>query len=105
MSTHSKQCRCRPAIFAMLYPQMARVARRYGYALTVHGSMRRDFDVVAVPWVSWAKPGRHLARALADSLGGYCAHESVKPHGRVAILIHYPGGGYIDFGFTPRHSR
>jgi len=40
-----------PVYAAALYPELAAVFRAHGYALAVHGSLQRDFDLVAIPWV------------------------------------------------------
>ena len=41
----------RAAVYAAaLYPDLAEIAREHGYALAVHGSLARDFDLIAVPW-------------------------------------------------------
>ena len=34
----------------MLIHPLRFVARKHGYALTVHGSLGEDIDLVAVPW-------------------------------------------------------
>lgn len=40
----------KPGLYAMFYEQLKDIAREYGYALLIHGSMNRDLDLVAVPW-------------------------------------------------------
>jgi hypothetical protein len=43
----------RPAAsYALLYPHLVELVRPLGYALALHGSMNRDFDMVAVPWLA-----------------------------------------------------
>jgi hypothetical protein len=37
--------------YAEILPVIREVARSCGYAIAVHGSMQRDLDIVAVPWV------------------------------------------------------
>lgn len=37
-------------VYAALYPDLAKVLQKNGYALAIHGSLKRDFDVVAIPW-------------------------------------------------------
>ena len=39
-----------PVYAAALYPDLASLFHRHGYALAVHGSLARDFDLVGVPW-------------------------------------------------------
>lgn len=92
-----------------------RVAREHGYAIGVHGSLRRDIDLIAAPWTEEAGDPLALALAIEEAVGGYIdnlpGNESAgevrrypmaKPHGRVAWSIHLGGGSYIDLSVLPR---
>ena len=46
--------RVAPLCYSVLYARMASIAATLGYALTLHGSMIRDCDMVAVPWTEEA---------------------------------------------------
>lgn len=80
-------------------------ARVCGYALAVHGSMERDLDLIAVPWIDAACPPealiRHLCEAIeADPIGAV----EYKPHGRVAVSIKKRGWyRKIDLSITMRN--
>lgn len=39
-----------PVYAAALYPEFAKIFQRHGYALAVHGSLARDFDIIGIPW-------------------------------------------------------
>lgn len=39
-----------PIYAACLYPELEEMFRTKGWALAVHGSLARDFDIVAIPW-------------------------------------------------------
>jgi hypothetical protein len=73
--------------FARL-PAMREAARELGYALAVHGSTQRDFDLLAMPWRDGAADKETLVRALANAacgltrLGPYAWEK--KPAGRIA---------------------
>lgn len=41
-------------VFASLYTGLCAIARSNGYALTVHGTLNLDFDLVAIPWTDEA---------------------------------------------------
>lgn len=82
-------------------------ARELGYALAVHGSLKRDIDLVAVAWTEQAVSSDELANAIlqvARTETGYAelsadlAGEirSERPHGRIAWAIIVAGGSYID---------
>lgn len=47
----SKPEHFKPGLYAMYYEQLKEIAKLYGYNLLIHGSMARDLDLVAVPWV------------------------------------------------------
>jgi hypothetical protein len=51
---------------------LARVAaRQEGYALTVHGSLSRDLDLVAVPWTDKASGTEVVVEAIRKAVGGW----------------------------------
>jgi hypothetical protein len=85
-------------------------ARELGYALTVHGSIKRDIDLVAIPWIDEAAPPQELADALrekTEEIIGFAiyGHDGpfprLKPHGRMCWTIHF-NGTYIDLSVIPR---
>lgn len=39
-------------------------ARELGYALAIHGTLKRDIDLIACPWTGHAVDARTLAEAL-----------------------------------------
>lgn len=111
------------ALYATIFPRLIPVARRLGYALAVHGSMSRDFDVVAIPWAAEAADALTLAKALRDECGGWFKHYDYdqqwsdeqllkegagKLHGRFALPIHFTheggDGAYIDLSVMPRSN-
>ena len=96
--------------YAAMYPYFARTAREYGYALAIHGTMGRDLDLIAVPWVESARPAGELVEAIRESARGWLAEgsdgplqETQKPHGRRAWLIHLDVG-CIDLSVMPLMS-
>jgi hypothetical protein len=103
-------------MFVHLYPRMAERARSLGYALAVHGSLGRDYDLIAVPWIEEAQPAEALVDALAEACDGWSPEwakaedepEPVKmprprPHGRRAWLIYFKGASdYVDLSVMPR---
>lgn len=95
------------AFYAYMLPQLIMAARSVGYALAVHGSMRRDLDLVAVPWVEGAGTHEQLLDALCEVVGferepPARSGPTEKPLGRRAYVIHLSTGVYIDLSVTPR---
>lgn len=68
------------------------LAREVGYAVGVHGSMQRDQDLIAVPWVADAVDPLALAQHIAAGLGGQVMDYQTqdKPCGRWSCNIHTP---------------
>lgn len=89
--------------YAWMIPVATRVARRHGYAIGVHGSMSRDLDLIAVPWVETANEPIDLLKELAEYLGGLYGPFVAKPCGRVSANIRFEGAWhFIDISFTPK---
>lgn len=86
--------------YRSLLPRLQQEAWYCGYGLGVHGSMRRDLDLIAIPWRSDARTEHFLAHRLMKKAGGMGWPVSYiktqwekKPHGRIAIalpLVHHP---------------
>jgi hypothetical protein len=78
------------------------IARRHGYALTIHGSLARDIDVVAIPWVAYdecSSPEKLVAALVACDPTLHISEDSPleKPNGRISWSIPgYFGPGYFD---------
>jgi hypothetical protein len=101
------------AFFASRLPAIREAARDQGYAIGVHGSMRRDLDLIATPWRDGAADVDMLAHAIAMAACGISRDGSyeweAKPMGRVATSIpccwatwhNEPGTGHIDLSVTP----
>lgn len=49
-----------------MYPDLAAIFQRHGYALAVHGSLARDFDLIAVPWVDEASEPSKVLEEVAS---------------------------------------
>lgn len=115
---HAEEQDALPLGYVSLLPALIRVAKAKGYALAVHGSMRRDLDLVAVPWTDEAAPAVEVAEAIIRASGGFLSERPAKevhpegwpgtrdpaqkPHGRLAWSIHLGGGPYIDLSVMPR---
>lgn len=84
--------------YAAIIPEVRKIARRCGYAIAIHGSMERDLDLIAAPWVDHALKPETLVLRIETALvklayrhkrsfwkmDGITAN---KPHGRLAYAI------------------
>jgi hypothetical protein len=91
-------------IYCALYPQLAEITRKHGYALAVHGSMARDFDVIAVPWI----PKPSLPQMVVDEITNtfdireVAGPPTTKEHGRLVYTLSIGFGEcFCDFSFMP----
>lgn len=92
-----------PALYAHVYPIIVDVGREHGYAVALHGSLARDLDVLAVPWVEEPKDQRTFAEAVTRALEAVAGDDLMllgpftgKPHGRVVWTIALYGGAFVD---------
>lgn len=89
-------------------PAIREAACFQGYAVAVHGSLKRDIDLIAVAWTEQAKSPEDLVRAIMGAVGGILGNccmlsaLSDKPHGRLACTLVHPGfAGEIDLSIIP----
>lgn len=98
------------------------MARRLGYALAVHGTLRRDIDLIACPWADDAVSARALAYSLRAVAEAVCGRAYINPredqqwqqagspgykdHGRLCWAFHLTDqpnrGPYLDLSVMPR---
>jgi hypothetical protein len=98
--------------FLDMLPAIRGAARDLGYAIGLHGTLARDYDLIAVPWTEDAAHPDDLAMAVSKAAG--CVRCRVfrdqgegKPHGRLVYSFdwdkdNYENHGYIDLSVTPR---
>ena len=101
-------------LFASMYCGLCELARDCGYALTVHGTMNIDFDLVAIPWTDSAIEPEELIKVIADrcnllsgqefGTGIYSIKPKLKPHGRKAWLIILGSGADLDISVMPKFN-
>jgi len=91
--------------YCALYPALAEITRKHGYALAIHGTLGRDMDLICIPWVE--RPGEPSA-VVEEITGTFAIHviggpPTQKPHGREAWTISIGHGECaIDLSFMPR---
>lgn len=104
-----KQSTRAPA-YAFIYHGLAEVARNHGYALSIHGSVLDDLDLVAIPWVEktctpyelYLAIRNHCEACLLNCEENKHHGPEKKPHGRVAWKLYMDGGSSVDLSVMPR---
>lgn len=68
------------------------LAREVGYAVGIHGSLKRDVDLIAVPWTDEAVKITKLIDHLKAGLNARQVGDGEnKPHGRYAVTLQMDG--------------
>lgn len=95
------------ARFLALLPAIRLAAADCGYAIGLHGSLKRDFDLIAVAWVKDAKSPVELSDAVFLAAGATKMRfnsEPGKPHGRLNTAFDwgsYENKEYCDLSIIP----
>lgn len=112
--SYTKDKRKLKQIYLSILPTIREVAKKSGYAIGLHGSLTRDFDLIACPWTEKAVAPELLARRIELAVCQYPTKEKFvwkkarenateKPHGRMAYALYLGRHAYIDLSIMPRH--
>src|SRR5688572_12345453 len=88
--TPAKPTHAKPQLYAYYFLQLKEIAREFGYNLVVHGSMARDLDLIAIPWVDDPKPELELIHALHKHITGTVASDGQEKD--IYLINKQPGG-------------
>ena len=92
-------------LYAAMQNGIRELAADHGYALCIHGSMQKDFDLLAVPWVDEPSSPEVLVEAIRQSCAWLYTGDPVgpekKPHGRLAWMIPCGLGTALDISIIP----
>ncbi len=92
-----------PMYAAAMYPDLAEIFQSHGYALAVHGSLARDFDLIAVQWSdAVSKPEEIFKEIEATYAVNVLRPFETKAHGRICYTV-CMGFGHcsLDLSFFP----
>jgi hypothetical protein len=76
--------------YETILPELRTIAKEHGYALGLHGSLTRDLDLIAVPWIENYSDKEDLARDIQKTACGFTMSEynwEQKPHSRMATCF------------------
>lgn len=96
-----------PAMYVAYFGIIEQLANKHGYALCVHGSVVRDFDLIAIPFEPEVSPHIDLLWDIRNAVGmvSISGHPydqmGYDSHLRTCYTIECGGGGYFDISFTP----
>lgn len=94
-------------VYAAIYPELAEVFRKHGYALAIHGSLRRDFDLIAVPWIVGVSTPFQVVKEVESEFAIKRVGSVVeREHGRLVVSLSIGHGECaVDLSFTPKRGR
>ena len=116
---NEKPLKAKPVFYACCYEPLKSIAKDMGYNLLINGSLNRDMDLVAVPWIEDPKSHYDLLQAFCEYLGvpfltdqkEQPCHFSMLPGGRSSYVINLNRGAkwnqyedgqwYLDISITP----
>jgi aminoglycoside N3'-acetyltransferase len=84
----SKPIHVKPLFYANCYEGLKTIALKYGYNLLIHGSLNRDFDLVAIPWEQEIGDYIEMLNEFVDNLGGHIMPETEEKHRATERLFH-----------------
>lgn len=90
-------------IYCGMYPGLAEITRKHGYALAVHGSLARDFDLICIPWTENPSEPVDVVNDITEAFSiETVGVPDVTHHGRErwTIVISF-GECFIDLSFMP----
>jgi hypothetical protein len=115
-----KPIHVKPGLYSIFFEHLKCLARDCGYNLVVHGSMNRDLDLVAIPWIERPRPELEMIQAFDMYLRGRkrdtdnAYSRSILPGGRNNYVININRGDkkgewlqfadeeyYLDISVTP----
>jgi hypothetical protein len=93
-------------VYCALYPQLAEITRKHGYALAIHGTLGRDMDLICVPWTEVPSDPTAVVNEIVRTFA-LKKIEELTPmnHGRLVQTISVAFGEcFIDLSFMPCQS-
>mgnify|MGYP006969371343 CR=1 FL=1 len=95
-----KHIKAKPSFYAYCFKPLKEIAKKYGYNLVMHGSLDRDFDLIAIGWVENLKDDFKMIQEMDMFLNGKQAERkedygfSVIPPNRNSYVINLNRGGH-----------
>ncbi len=90
----------RASFYACMWEDLRNAALDCGWALALHGSLNKDMDIMAMPWVEDARPVDEMIQALkncfTDNMFGVKPPTTDRPHGRIIYTINIWSDFYLD---------
>lgn len=95
-------CNGRAAFYAAMWNDIRQCAMDRGWAVSLHGSLSSDMDIMAMPWIEEAVFFEELVSEISKLFKGNALAEGFsicyneKPHGRIVATIPIFADFYLD---------
>ena len=95
-------CNGRTAFYACMYEDIRQCAMDCGWAVSLHGSLASDMDIMAMPWVDNAVSFKEMIDIVSklfkdnDISSQYVITYNEKPHNRVVATVPIFADFYLD---------
>lgn len=95
-------CNGRTAFYACMWEDIRQCAMDCGWAVSLHGSLASDMDIMAMPWVENAVSFKEMIDRVSklfkdnELSSQYVITYNDKPHGRVVATIPIWADFYLD---------
>lgn len=93
-----KPIHAKPQLYSLIFYGLKEIALKYGYNLVLHGSINRDLDLIAIPWVKEADAAKIdiMINEFRDYTGGSfnTGHGDYLAPWRRSYVINLNRGGY-----------
>lgn len=103
-------CNGKAAFYACIWDDLRNSAMDCGWALGLHGSLKSDMDIMAMPWVEGAKPVEEMVQALSDCFtenpykGTHLIPNYKKPNNRVVYTMTIWADFHLDINIINPNS-
>lgn len=90
-------------IYCGLYVDLAEIARKHGYAMALHGSMARDFDLICIPWIEVPSSPQVVVDEICNTFAiRETGKQDITYHGRMrhTVVLSY-NECFLDLQFMP----
>jgi hypothetical protein len=106
----SKPIHVKPSFYSYCFEQLKAIAIMNGYNLCIHGSLNRDLDLIAFPWIEKVNDADAMLKEFASCIGGHLiphgfkegstdiVYYSTLPHGRRCYVINMNRSRYMAEG-------
>lgn len=94
-----KPIKVKPSFYAFCFEPLKEIAKKHGYNLVMHGSLNRDFDLIAIAWAEKYSDELEMIQEMDMFLNGKSSERkidymfSILPPNRKSYVINLNRGG------------